>query len=86
MLDKAFINKQKKVLLLRKISKINILQKNGEQALLHSQNDITRIEFALKRIEAQQYGLCANCGIPINRDRLEVIPETPFCKECAEQH
>jgi RNA polymerase-binding transcription factor DksA len=43
---------------------------------------LTRIDFALKRIRDGQYGLCTNCGVPIQEDLLEKIPETLFCIYC----
>lgn len=83
MLTKQFIDKQKVVLERRLRSKGTILKTRCEQALLHSQNDLTKIRFALRRIETGQYGLCSNCGITIDIKRLHLIPETPFCIKCA---
>lgn len=40
---------------------------------------------ALHRIEAGTYGVCLRCGEPIDRDRLEALPETPLCISCAEE-
>jgi len=79
----GYLLSQRQRLLERRTSKSNILQRGGEQALSHSYKDITRIDFALKRIEEGQYGLCCNCGCGIESGRLRVIPETPFCTECA---
>ncbi|QQR65417.1 TraR/DksA C4-type zinc finger protein [Candidatus Kaiserbacteria bacterium] len=67
----------------RRESKVRILKRGGEQALSHSYYDVTRIDFALKRIEEGQYGLCTSCGVPIQEERLQIIPETPFCAHCA---
>ncbi len=66
--------------------KIKILDEGGEQAISHSIKDIRRITAALKRLEEGQYGLCCNCGVPIAEGRLDAIPETPFCTDCAKQH
>ena len=79
-----FLRDKERHLEYRLQSKRGILKKGGEQAVLHSPQDLTRIEYALQRIKDGQYGLCTNCGIPINVDRLEIIPETPFCISCAE--
>ncbi len=57
----------------------------GEQSLLHSHDDIRRIDFALKRIMDGQFGICPNCGSLIEEERLEIIPETPFCSSCAHE-
>jgi RNA polymerase-binding transcription factor DksA len=45
--------------------------------------EIRMIEAALRRIEAGTYGLCANCGEPIEPERLETVPATPLCAACA---
>lgn len=78
-----FVAKQRQRLLMRRESKMNILEAGGEQAFSHSYNDISRIDFALQRMNNGQYGLCCNCGCMINEMRLTIIPETPFCAECA---
>jgi DnaK suppressor protein len=44
------------------------------------------VEGALERIEAGTYGKCVDCGKPIGRERLEAIPYTPWCLECAKKH
>ena len=42
-----------------------------------------QIEGALVRIDGGEYGICAECGKPIEDERLEALPFTPFCIECA---
>lgn len=69
-------------LLERRESKSRILNQGGELAQIHSPEDIVRIDFALKRIEDGQFGLCADCGTPIEEERLQFMPETPFCSQC----
>lgn len=85
MKSPLFIEEIRQHLLERKKTKQKILNEGGEQSLSHSQNDILRINFALKRLESGQYGLCTDCGIPIDKKRLSTIPETPFCIDCAEK-
>jgi len=41
------------------------------------------IEAALKRTELGTYGECTQCGAEINPERLEAVPHTPFCINCA---
>lgn len=48
------------------------------------QAEIARIRAALKRIEEGTYGECVRCGEEISPDRLDLVPETPFCRRCAE--
>ncbi|WP_238367389.1 TraR/DksA family transcriptional regulator [Mesobacterium pallidum] len=50
------------------------------------QDEIRRIRAALGRIRDGSYGLCARCGDAISQARLEVLPDTPFCKACAAAH
>ena len=45
--------------------------------------EIERIEAALKRIEADDYGYCLSCGEEIPAKRLELDPATPVCVDCA---
>lgn len=41
------------------------------------------IEAALNRIKDQTYGDCVQCGNEISQERLDVLPYTPKCKNCA---
>jgi RNA polymerase-binding transcription factor DksA len=50
---------------------------------ISAQQEIRKIEAALARIEAGEYGFCANCGKEIGEERLNVVPFTPFCRSCA---
>ena len=53
-------------------------------ALGHSdQAEIRRIDAALARIEAGEYGECVQCGKQIAEKRLQLLPDTPFCANCA---
>jgi RNA polymerase-binding transcription factor DksA len=45
--------------------------------------EIRMIEAALKRIENGSYGTCVRCGDPIGEARLDVVPQTPMCRDCA---
>jgi carbamoyltransferase len=40
---------------------------------------LARIDAALERIRKGTYGTCAACGQPIAEERLEIVPETPYC-------
>lgn len=54
------------------------------EALGHVEHTETiRIDAALDRIENGEYGACAKCGADISGARLELLPHTPFCKDCA---
>lgn len=45
--------------------------------------EIERIRAALARIEAGEYGICVRCGAEISEERLDALPATPFCRDCA---
>jgi DnaK suppressor protein len=42
-----------------------------------------RIEAALRRIDADDYGFCLKCDEKIDIRRLELDPAVPFCLACA---
>ena len=45
--------------------------------------EIRRIDAALARIAAGEYGDCVQCGNPIAEKRLQLLPDTPFCANCS---
>lgn len=44
---------------------------------------INQIQNALQRIQDGSYGVCSVCGEEIAEGRLEVLPETTRCVDCA---
>lgn len=50
---------------------------------LEAQTELRAIQAALGRVASGEYGVCQTCGAPISEARLDVLPYTPFCKECA---
>jgi DnaK suppressor protein len=40
------------------------------------------VEHALQKFEEGSYGLCDNCGKPIDPARLEALPQASLCLEC----
>lgn len=40
------------------------------------------VQAARRRMDTGQYGLCMECGEPIDLRRLEALPETPCCASC----
>lgn len=46
-------------------------------------SDLARIDIALKRIDEDEYGWCAQCGEPIAYKRLEIDPAAALCVTCA---
>lgn len=50
----------------------------------HHLTHLRLIEEALGRIDRGIYGICPRCGASIPEERLEAIPEAPFCLTCQE--
>ena len=47
------------------------------------QKQLTDIDGALARIEAEIYGKCEECARDIEEERLRAVPTTQLCAECA---
>jgi DnaK suppressor protein len=45
-------------------------------------NEIRDIEAARKRIEAGSYGVCIDCGMDIDLERLNAYPTAKRCLQC----
>jgi DnaK suppressor protein len=45
---------------------------------------LTKVDDALKRIEAGTYGICESCEEVIDKDRLAAMPFTKLCLSCQE--
>lgn len=53
-------------------------------ALGHAERaEVRRIDAALGRIADGSYGTCVKCGEEIAPARLEALPDTPHCVNCA---
>lgn len=49
----------------------------------NQQGTLDQVHEALARVEEGTFGLCLECGQPIAKPRLQAIPYTPHCIECA---
>lgn len=47
---------------------------------------LRKAENALERLNEGAYGICESCGTAIPIARLEVLPYTTVCVECAQRH
>lgn len=54
-----------------------------EAALREAEGRLKNLEYALKRLEQEDFDQCINCGQEIQFDRLRIMPENPFCISCA---
>ena len=43
---------------------------------------MSEVEKALDKFEKGIFGICENCGKPINPARLEALPHAMYCMEC----
>ena len=48
-------------------------------------NILNMIEAALKRIQKEEYGVCANCQEEMQQKRLEAVPWAKHCITCQEK-
>lgn len=56
-----------------------VLESLGRSGLIERR----AIEAALDRIDDGTYGTCVKCGEEIVGERLDLLPHTPLCAECA---
>lgn len=49
----------------------------------HKRINLAAIDRALKKIDAGTYGMCEDCGQPIDPVRLEALPHTINCLVCS---
>lgn len=65
----------------------NAIEREDDEVLermgLSARDEVVRIDAALERIASGDYGLCARCGADIAAERLDLVPFTPFCRDCA---
>jgi DnaK suppressor protein len=47
---------------------------------------LAQVEEALGRLRAGAYGICEGCGKPIPVARLDAVPYTKLCVDCAANH
>lgn len=68
-----------------RLSRIDSLQQQAMAQATERQRaaELTRIEAALERIEAGEYGICQECGEEIGEKRLEIDPSAGLCIACA---
>ena len=68
-----------------RLSRMDAMQ-NQQMALelrRRKENQLMRLENALKRIDKGTYGACGKCKSPISEDRLDIQPDAVLCVKCA---
>jgi DnaK suppressor protein len=68
-----------------RLSRMDALQQQAIAQATERQRaaELVRIEQALKRIDAGDYGFCDDCGAEIAEKRLEIDPAATLCVRCA---
>ena len=61
---------------------VSLMAETNLTLLGPKRQELEAIEEALNRIEAGGYGYCEVCGQAIEPRRLEIMPETPLCRNC----
>ena len=46
------------------------------------QQEENQVREAIERAKAGQYGICADCGNPIGKERMAARPEATLCIDC----
>ena len=66
----------------------NTVAYSWEMALARRERVTTRIEAlqeALSKVDEGDYGHCERCGSQIDPERLEILPATTLCADCARE-
>lgn len=62
-------------------------ERQGDEVLeslgLNELEELRQIDAALARLAEGSYGFCVICGDAIASERLDLLPATPFCSNCA---
>jgi RNA polymerase-binding transcription factor len=68
-----------------RLSRMDALQGQAmaQETERRRQNELSRIDAALMRVESGDYGFCTNCDEKISEKRLELDPSAPLCIDCA---
>lgn len=64
----------------------DVYMNDMENSLIsHERYVLNGINEALDKISNGTYGICTNCNKKIEKERLEIIPETTLCSSCAKE-
>lgn len=66
-------------------AQVNLLEETQFSLIEPKRQELVAIEEALQRLENGTYGECEACGKLIEPRRLEIMPETPLCRDCQSQ-
>lgn len=68
-----------------RLSRMDALQQQAMAQATQRRRDgrNLRIDAALNRIEIDEFGYCQECGVLIDKKRLDLDPTVPACLSCA---
>lgn len=72
----------------KKFSQQNIERENDDVlAALNNEakTELSLINRAIKRLEVENFDHCTSCNNKISDERLEAIPYTQYCRQCAKE-
>ncbi|WP_024621879.1 TraR/DksA family transcriptional regulator [Metaclostridioides mangenotii] len=61
------------------------MQDMQNSLITHEEGRLYQVDKALDRIDEGTYGTCEECKSSIEKDRLDIIPETNLCNKCAKE-
>ncbi|HSB66358.1 MAG TPA: TraR/DksA C4-type zinc finger protein [Anaerolineales bacterium] len=64
------------------LADISFQQEISLVRLRYIKQRLWQVDAALKRLDDGTYGMCDECGQPINPDRLEAMPYATSCVNC----
>jgi DnaK suppressor protein len=67
------------------IASTEITQASLQKLGTREQKHLTKIDYALQKIETGEYGTCEMCGEEISQARLEARPVALYCIDCKTQ-
>lgn len=61
------------------------MQDMQNSLITHEEGRLYQIDKALDRIASGSYATCEECRSSIEKERLDIIPETSLCNKCAKE-
>lgn len=55
----------------------------AEAGLRKAKEKLNKLEFALSKVDSDEFGVCRQCGGDIPLGRLALMPQSLFCVKCA---
>lgn len=70
---------------LGRLTRLEAMQEKSinEAVLEKAKTRLKKIEFVLRKIDSEEFGICSICEEEIPYGRLQIMPESTICIECA---